>query len=124
MEFYVDLNSLCISLDKSVRNITKVACMGLSGALENGLYISQNTDAHIVIYNNRIEFGQCLTPELSETSGWVFGNFYKEYSNIVYRYGCNYKCSFWSKQLDYVGSFPPSTPDNPALFELIYPKFA
>ena len=123
---YVDLNALRINLDSSVKHISRTACMALSGSLENGLLLTANPDANIIIYNNRIEFGRCLRSELAGISGRldIIPNFYMEYGNIVYRFGPNLKCSFWSKTIEYTGMLAPTTPDNYDLFQLIYPKFA
>ncbi len=120
---YIDLNEISIRLDSSVKHITKVACMALSGTIENGLVISQNPSADIVIYKDRIDFGKCLNSELSHVSGLIFTNFYKEYNNIIYRFGSNLKCSFIGRTIDYVGSLAPTTPDNEQLYQLIYPRF-
>lgn len=124
METYIDLNDLKMSLDPSVRHITRTACMALSGAIQNGLYLTQNPSSDIIIYKDRIDFGRCLNPEFSRLSGYIFPNFYIEYGNIIYRYGDNIKHSFWSRTIDYTGVFPPSVPDNAQLFNLIYPRFA
>ena len=121
---YIDLNTLCISLDSSVKHISRTACMALSGTIENGLVLSNNADAKIIIYKDRIDFGRCLNTELDGVSGMVFPNFYKEYESIVYRFGSNMKCSLWSGTLDYVGILAPTKPDNIQLFNLIYPRFA
>lgn len=121
---YIDINSLQIRLDSSVKHITKVACMALSGTIENGLMLTCNPNAPIVIFKDRIDFGQCLNPDLSGFSGLIFPNFYKEYNNIVYRFGSNLKCSFWDKSIDYVGIMPPETPDNEQLYHIIYPRFS
>ena len=120
----IDLNNLTIILDPSVKHITKVACMALSGVIENGLVLSENPSANIVIYKDRIDFGRCNNAELLAMSGLIFPNFYKEYESIVYHYGTNLKCSYWGKTLDYVGAFPPTVPDNLQLYNLIYPKFS
>ena len=124
--FYIDLSALRIKLDSSVKHISRTACMALSGSIENGLLLSANPDAEIVIFNNRIEFGKCLHPELAGMSGRLnfIPNFYKEYGNIVYRFGTNLKCSLLGKTIDYAGSFAPTTPDNNDIFQLIYPRFA
>lgn len=124
--FYVDLTALRIRLDSSVKHISRTACMHLSSSLENGLLLSANPDAEIVIFNNRIEFGRCLRSELAGTSGRLdyFPNFYMEYGNIVYHFGSNLKCSLLGKTIDYVGSFAPTVPDNNDIFQLIYPRFA
>ncbi|MBQ6726699.1 MAG: hypothetical protein IJQ89_08995 [Bacteroidales bacterium] len=123
---YVDLNALRITLDSSVKHISKTACMALSGSIENGLLLSRNPDATIVIYNDRIDFGKCLEPELATVSGRLgfIPNFFKEYGNIVYRFGSNLKCSFFGKTIDYTGMFPPTSPDNYDIYQLLYPKFA
>lgn len=113
-------------MDSSVKHISRAACMALSGTLENGLLLSANPNADIVIFNNRIDFGRCLRPELAATSGRIdsFPNFYKEYGNIVYRFGANIKCSLFGKTIEYSGTFAPTTPDNYELYQLLYPKFA
>lgn len=98
--------------------------MALSGTIENGLLLSQNLTAHVVIYKDRIDFGRSNNAELSSMSGLIFPNFYKEYGNIIYHYGNNLKCSFLGKTLDYVGVVPPTEPDNVPLYNLLYPKFA
>ena len=121
---YIDINELSIQLDSSVRHITRTACMAISGTLENGLALSCNPSHPIVIYNDRIEFGKSLNPLLEEVYGLIYPNFYREYGNIVYRFGSNYKLSFFTRTMDYCGVMAPEVPDNVALFNLIYPKFA
>ena len=121
---FINIEGLSIRLDPSIRHISKVACMAISGTIENGLLLTANPAANIVIYKDKIDFGPCINPELSSASGLIFPNFYKEYNSIVYRFGNNIKCSFWGKTLDYVGNFPPTSPDNVQLYNLIYPKFA
>lgn len=125
------LNSINIQLDSSVKSITRVAAMCLSGSIENGIVITQNENPNITIYKNRIEFGKCYNPMLQGYSGCIypyipnFGpNFYIEYGNLIYYYDSAYKCSFWSKELDYQGIFAPSVPDNVEIFNMIYPKFS
>ena len=103
---YIDFNDIVIELDASVRHITSAACMHLSSILENGIVLADNPTPYIKIGKDKI-----------------FPNIYKEYGNIVYRYGSNLKCSFWNKTLDYVGLMPPSVPDNIQLYNLIYPRF-
>lgn len=122
---YFDLNDISIVLDSSVKHISEVAAMMLSGTLENGMILANNHQPRITIYKDRIDFGQCLNPELSSMSGLIFPNFYKEYGSIVYRFGGNLKCSFFSKTIEYVGFdfLAPTSPDNPQLFPLIFPKF-
>lgn len=120
---YIDFNDIAIELDASVRHITSAACMHLSGILENGIALADNPTPYIKIGKDKIDFGKSYNPDLIEMSGLIFPNFYKEYGNIVYRYGSNLKCSFWNKTLDYVGLMPPSVPDNIQLYNLIYPRF-
>lgn len=113
-----------ISLDSSVKHITSVACMALSGTIENGLMLTGYPAASIVIYKDRIDFGKCLNAELNGFTGLIFPNFYKEYGNIVYRFGSNLKCSFFGSTIDYVGAFAPTTPDNEEIYKLLYPRFS
>lgn len=58
------LNSINIQLDSSVKSITAVAAMCLSGSIENGIIIAQNENPNITIYKNKIEFGKCYNPML------------------------------------------------------------
>ena len=120
---YIDFNDIVIELDASVRHIPSAACMHLSSILENGIVLADNPTPYIKIGKDKIDFGKSYNPDLMEMSGLIFPNFYKEYGNIVYRYGSNLKCSFWNKTLDYVGLMPPSVPDNIQLYNLIYPRF-
>lgn len=127
--FYID--SLDILLDSSVKHITSVAAMCLSGSIENGIVLAQNKNPKIKIYKNKIEFGKCYNPILQGFSGCIyhhipyFGpNFYIEFDNLVYYYDTAYKYSLLSKKLDYKGIFAPSVPDNAAIYNMIYPKFS
>lgn len=110
-------------LDSSVKHITQVACMAISGTLENGLMLVGTDSNVITIYNDRIDFGRCVNDELEGVSGHIIANFFKEYGNIVYRFGSNLKCSWFSKTIDYSGVLPPTIPDNEMLYRLIYPRF-
>lgn len=121
---YINLTNLRIVLDSSVKHVSKVACMAISGSLENGLIIVGTDSNLITIYKDRIDFGRCVNEELEGYSGHIFGNFYKEYGNIVYRFGSNLKCSLFTKTIEYKGIMAPTVPDNEILFKLIYPKFA
>lgn len=98
--------------------------MCLSGAIANGVVLAQNLEPKIKIFKNKIEFGKCFNPELQGVSGNVFPCFYVEYGNLVYYFNSGYKYSSWGKKLDYTGMFAPTEPDNPQIFDLIYPKFA
>ena len=118
------VQSINIQLDSSVKSITKVAAMCLSGAIANGIVLTKQTNPNIIIFKNKIEFGKCVNPELQGMSGMVFPCFYIEYGNLVYYFNDAYKYSLWGKKLYYKGLFVPSKPDDPVIFELIYPKFA
>ncbi len=120
----MNYNNIRISLDSSVHHITRVAAMALSGNLQTGISLTCNPSANIVIYKDRIDFGRCYDSQAAAGAGLIMTNFYMEYGNIVYRFGSNIKCSFWSKTIDYTGNFPPSQPDNQELFNMIYPRFA
>lgn len=125
----MNIDNLNIKLDPSVKHLTKVACMALSGYISGGLLLTNNPAAKIIIYKDRIDFGQCLHSELQGYTGKlspllpVSPNFYKEYANIVYHYGANLKCSIWTKTLDYVGMFAPTTPDNYDIYKQLYPRY-
>ena len=59
---YIDLNNIQIRLDSSVKHISKIACMTLSGAIENGLVLADNAFPIITIYKE-FRFGR---------DGWIF----------------------------------------------------
>lgn len=120
--FYIQ--SIDIQLDTSVKSLTKVAAMCLSGAIANGIVLAQNKNPSIKIYKNKIEFGRCYNPELMELSGNIMTNYFLEFGNLIYYYNDTFKCSFWDKKLDYQGFFAPTEPDNIYIFNLIYPKFS
>ena len=116
--------SIDIQLDSSVKSLTKVAAMCISGVIENGIVLALNENPKIKIYKNKIEFGKCYNPELQGLSGNIMTNYYLEYGNLVYYFNNGYKLSFWSKQLDYQGVMPPTQPDNEYIYNLIYPRYA
>lgn len=124
-----NFNRIQISLDSSVKHLTKVACMALSGYLENGIVLTNNPAATIIIHKDRIDFGKSLRPELNSYSGVLspmfpfFPNYYKEHQNIIYRFDSGFSYSLLTKTLDYVGIFAPTEPDNAEMFKLIYPRF-
>lgn len=111
-----------IQLDSSVNSISRTAAYHLSGTIQTGVFLSQNSN--VVIYKNRIEFGRCNNPDLQGASGMIAPNFYIEYGNVVYHFGVNLKCGWLSKQIDYVGTMKPTAPDNVEIFNLIYPRFS
>lgn len=121
---YINPNNIQIRLDSSVRHITRTACMAISGYIENGLIFSGTDCNAITIYKNRIDFGKSVNSDLSNVHGHFYVNFYREYGNIVYRFGSNFKWSFFSKTIDYCGIFAPEAPDNELFFNMIYPKFS
>ncbi len=120
--FYIQ--SIDIQLDMSVKSLTKIAAMCLSGTIANGIVLAQNENPNIRIWKNKIEFGKCYNPELAGLSGNIMPNYYLEFGNLVYYYDDSFKCSLWDKQLDYKGFFTPTEPDNMYIFNMIYPKFA
>ena len=122
--YNMDIMNINIVLDSSVKHLTKTAAMAISGSLENGLLFSGTDRNLITIYKDRIDFGKSINPELEGIVGNFFPNFYREYGKIVYRFGSGYKCSMFTKTLDYVGIMAPTVPDNTVLFNLIYPRFA
>lgn len=74
---YIDLNNIQIRLDSSVKHISKIACMTLSGAIENGLVLADNAFPIITIYKDRIDFGKCLNSDLEGMVGFLgIPNFY------------------------------------------------
>lgn len=111
-----------IILDNSVKSISRTAAYHLSSVIANGMKLSQNNN--VTIYKDRIDFGKCNNPEFQGASGNIAPNFYMEYGNVVYRFGSNLKCGWFSKQIDYVGTMAPTFPDNPEIFNLIYPRLA
>lgn len=116
--------SINIELDSSVKSLTKVAAMCISGTIQNGVFITQNECPNIKIYKNKIEFGKCYNPMYQDVSGNIFPNFFLEFGNLVYYFNDSYKCSIFNKQLDYKGAFAPTVPDNEQIFNMIYPRFA
>lgn len=118
----VPMRNINVRLDNSVKSISRTAAYHLSSVITNGIMLSQNND--VIIYKDRIDFGRCINPEIQGMSGNIAPNFYMEYGNIIYRFGSNLKCGRFSKQIDYVGTMAPTSPDNPEIFNLIYPRFA
>lgn len=118
------IQSVDIQLDSSVKSITEVAAMCLSGAIANGIVLARNMNPKVTIFKNKVEFGKCYNIEFEGVSGNVYPCFYIEYGNLVYYFNSGYKYSSWWKKLDYVGIFAPTEPDNPLIFNLTYPKFA
>lgn len=118
----VPIRNINVRLDGSVKSISRTAAYHLSSVIANGIMLSQNNN--IIIYKDRIDFGRCSNPEIQGKSGNIAPNFYIEYGNVIYRFGSNLKCGWLSKQIDYVGTMAPTSPDNPEIFNLIYPRYA
>ena len=59
---YDQLDNLNITIDKSVKSITRAACMYLSLAIEYGILLTENPTARIVIYDDHIDFGVSMNP--------------------------------------------------------------
>ena len=118
----VSMSNINIRLDSSVKSITHTAACHLSSVIAIGIALSQNNN--VIIYNDRVDFGKCINPEIQGVSGNIASNYYMEYGNIIYRFGSNIKCGWLRKQLDYVGIMAPTSPDNFEVFNLIYPRFA
>ncbi len=83
---YSKFDNLDITVDSSVKNITRTACMYLSEAIEHGIMLSENPTANIVIYDDRIDFGMCMNPTMDMMNEAYFPNFYVENDSIVYRF--------------------------------------
>lgn len=111
-----------VRLDSSVKSISRTAAYHLSSVIANGMMMSQNND--VIIYKDHIDFGRCNHSKYKYMVGNFAPNFYMEYGNVIYRFGSNLKCGWFRKQIDYVGTMAPTSPDNPEIFNLIYPRFA
>ena len=72
--FYIQ--SIDIKLDETVRSLTKIAAMYLSGSIANGIVLAQNENPNIKIYKNKIEFGKCYNPEFLGFSGNIMTNYF------------------------------------------------
>ena len=75
---YDQLENLNITIDKSVKSITRAACMYLSLAIEYGVLLTENPTARIVIYDDRIDFGVSMNPMMDMINGALLPHFYKE----------------------------------------------
>ena len=100
---YSKFDNLDITVDSSVKHITPSACKYLSEAIENGVTLSENPTANIVIYDDHIDFGMCLNPTIDMMNDMYFPNFYVENDNVVYRFAGNAKCEVKDNTIDYVG---------------------
>lgn len=123
-EMYSKFDNLDITVDSSIKKITRKACMYLSEAIENGIMLSENPTANIVIYDDRIDFGMCLNPTMDMMNTAYFPNFYEENGNIVYRFAGNASCEVEDHTINYVGHTDPVTADDNKVFNMIYSKYA
>lgn len=123
-EMYSKFDNLDITVDSSIKKITRKACMYLSEAIENGIMLSENPTANIVIYDDRIDFGMCLNPTMDMMNDAYFPNFYEENGNIVYRFAGNASCEVEDHTINYVGHTDPITADDNKVFNMIYSKYA
>lgn len=121
---YSKFDNLDITVDSSIKKITRKACMYLSEAIENGIMLSENPTANIVIYDDRIDFGMCLNPTMDMMNDAYFPNFYEENGNIVYRFAGNACCDVEDQTINYVGHTDPITADDNKVFNMIYSKYA
>ena len=122
LEFPINnCNPINVRLDSSVKSISRTAAYHLSSVIANGILLSQNND--VIIYKDHIDFGKCFNSKIQGTSGNIAPNFYMEYGNVIYRFGSNLKCGWFRKQIDYVGTMTPTSPDAPEILNLIYPRF-
>ena len=121
---YSKFDNLDITVDSSVKNITRTACMYLSEAIEHGIMLSENPTANIVIYDDRIDFGMCMNPTMDMMNEAYFPNFYVENDSIVYRFAGNADCEVTDQTIDYVGAYAPMTSEDNHVFNMIYSKYA
>lgn len=121
---YSKFDNLDITVDSSVKNITRTACMYLSEAIEHGIMLSENPTANIVIYDDRIDFGMCMNPTMDMMNEAYFPNFYVENDSIVYRFAGNADCEVADQTIDYVGAYAPMTSEDNHVFNMIYSKYA
>lgn len=121
---YSKFDNLDITVDASVKNITRTACMYLSEAIEHGIMLSENPTANIVIYDDRIDFGLCMNPTMDMMNEAYFPNFYVENDSIVYRFAGNADCEVSDQTIDFVGAYAPMTSEDNHVFNMIYSKYA
>ena len=55
---FMNIQSLSIQLDSSVKSITKVAAMCFSGIIANGIVLAQNENPHIKIAEFNLQMQQ------------------------------------------------------------------
>ena len=120
---YNKFDNLDITVDSSVKHITRSACKYLSEAIESGITLSENPAANIVIYDDHIDFGMCMNPTIDMINDVYFPNFYVENDNVVYRFEGNTKCEVKDNTIDYVGATDSVVSDDNTIFNKINSKF-
>lgn len=87
-----------IKLDSNVRGITQVACMHISGVIQN--LMAQTGKDELIIFPNKIVCRK----------GWL--------SSVNYNFGSNLCCV--NGVIDYVGFNQPIEPDNQMIYDELY----
>ncbi len=117
---YSKFDHLDITVDSSVKNITNTACKYLSEAIENGIMLSENPTANIIIYDDHIDFGMCMNPAIEMMQNLYFSNFYEENGNIIFRFAGDACCVTADHTIDYTGSEIHTTPNSERIFDAIH----
>ena len=120
---YEQLLNLNITIDKSVKSITRAACMYLSLAIEYGIMLTENPTAHIVIYDDRIDFGTSMNPMMDMLNGALLPHFFKENNRIIYRINSDGKCKVTDQIIDYVGNDCIEANEDSHVFQQMYTKY-
>lgn len=120
---YDQLDNLNITIDKSVKSITRAACMYLSLAIEYGILLTENPTARIVIYDDHIDFGVSMNPMLDMINGALLPHFYKENNRVVYRFIGDAKCEVNDQVIDYVGNDCIEANEESHVFQQMYTKY-
>lgn len=120
---YEQLLNLNITIDKSVKSITRAACMYLSLAIEYGIMLTENPTAHIVIYDDRIDFGTSMNPMMDMLNGALLPHFFKENNRIIYRINSDGKCKVTDQIIDYVGNDCIEANEDSHMFQQMYTKY-
>lgn len=120
---YDQLDNLNITIDKSVKSITRAACMYLSLAIEYGILLTENPTARIVIYDDHIDFGVSMNPMMDMINGALLPHFYKENTRVVYRFIGDAKCEVNDQVIDYVGNDCIEANEESQVFQQMYTKY-
>ena len=109
---YDQLENLNITIDKSVKSITRAACMYLSLAIEYGVLLTENPTARIVIYDDRIDFGVSMNPMMDMIN-----------NRVLYRFIGDAKCEVNDQVIDYVGNDCIEANEESHVFQQMYTKY-